>query len=312
MVDTWDPQIMDVAIEQDNRESVGWATPARPGRCDPGKRFNEATRVARESAHRRRSRRYGGPMSRSKLRSSRSSPLAAGAPSAQQCEAHPTPTPAQRAWPRERGHPTLRKLRELTKQFVAHDAGAGDGHRPAQTVGNGRFGIDAQQVQDRGQDVLGRNRRFGHVRAQPIAAATTRPRAIPPRPARSNKPATSDRGRRPATLAMRGERPCSLIQITSVSSSSPRASRSRISPEYARSKAGNSRSLSRGKVLPVRIPVGIQESVFVPKDRDKLAAGFHQPPGCQARLAKQRQPVALANRVRLLANVERLRPACAK
>ena len=58
------------------------------------------------------------------------------------------------------------------------------------------------------------------------------------------------------------------------------------------------------EMFPVRVPVSIKKPKLVPKNRQKLSAGFDEPPCSQARLAEEGQPVILAHAHRLLSHVQ--------
>src|SRR5260221_1263802 len=65
-------------------------------------------------------------------------------------------------------------------------------------------------------------------------------------------------------------------------------------------------SLEARVVVVVRVPGAIAElTVTVPKDGDKLAAGFDDSSSGQAGLSEQGQAIALAHRERFAADVER-------
>src|SRR5207245_6908287 len=58
------------------------------------------------------------------------------------------------------------------------------------------------------------------------------------------------------------------------------------------------------EMIVVRVPAAIELAELVPDHRDKPASRLHQPARLQHALPEQRQPVGLANAVRLSAQVE--------
>lgn len=65
----------------------------------------------------------------------------------------------------------ISKATWLSKQFLDHPPFGNERQRAAETVVKQRFGIDAQQVIDRGQNVLGRDGVIDHVAAVLVGAA---------------------------------------------------------------------------------------------------------------------------------------------
>src|SRR5580765_704474 len=64
--------------------------------------------------------------------------------------------------------------------------------------------------------------------------------------------------------------------------------------------------LQSRSLVDVRVPSGIYQPVLVPADRDELPAGFKHTTGREARLAKERHPVSLAEFRRFALHVESL------
>src|SRR5205823_1554991 len=59
------------------------------------------------------------------------------------------------------------------------------------------------------------------------------------------------------------------------------------------------------EMVPVRIPAAAGQTIFVPKDGDDFAAGFNQPTGREAGLAKERLAIELPRLARFTPQVER-------
>ncbi len=176
--------------------------------------------------------------------------------------------------------------RRLGQQLRPHLTFAGDRQGTPEAVAQGRGGIDPQQVVRRGQHVLGRDRRLGHVSRDAIRLADHAPRGesaagedgrVGTRPVVA--PTALDVGQlwRPPVFAD--------AQHGRLGEQAPRfqvADQSGV----GRIEGGTEFVLHARIVLVVRVPRAVRQTVLVPEDADKSAARLDQPAsdrGCPGR-----------------------------
>ena len=195
--------------------------------------------------------------------------------------------------------PITRSVMATSSQHVVDDPAFGQQWQDAaRAVGQCGFRIDAEQVVDRGQDVLGR------VRPVRDGAADPCPSCRPLCRGQCRRRRTGRRVRLRPVIATATERDVldlrrpgrvrSGTEPASSSSKPRRWSRSPIRPARSAVEARHQLVFHARVVVPVCVPAGAGQAELVPEDRDEARAGLDQSPGREGGLAKDGHAVGFA------------------
>jgi hypothetical protein len=200
-----------------------------------------------------------------------------------------------------------------TEQLRSHPAFPGNRAGPAEPVGNHRLGVDAEQVVDGGQDVLGRQRCVGHLAANAVGLAddlASCESAAGQQGGIGLRPVAAPAAVNPRTTVDPGS--ATVLADTEDEGFVEEAMGFEVFQQGGQClvQAGAEQVAHLGEVPIVRVPGALQVVVIVPEHCRETRAGVAWPNKCMpyfSRTAKGSRAISNASRVREVAISENAR-----